>query len=1116
MKLQDIPFLSREVLQAQVDATRPFNPTAWQAGEVVVRAKDSALLLRQGDQLVNLANPTDAAGPLSYQAQNPLALWWMSQPKSRTVWLRYLLPQEVLRDWAGQITVDTRTADALKQSRHIQEATPSAAIAWLKDEFLLEAWPPASPESPSVMRALCAIHNRRTPDQLQWFGRKHTLDIRRDKAGVLWVERVASRKHDPDQAFTLIEGNIDFVDVALGLEPTQAESFQAAQTAASTFGSYLELWQLYGTKEWQRALKQAADIEAFHYTKASPLSDEGGGWRLHGDQQTATEWWKRWQALVGADEQVEISEDAPDWQADHYQDPAAEAPRNPLRGDISWDRQRNELILETNSREHPPASGYVCLSLAGHRTQHKRRIKARQLIESGHGVPALKALLQDSPTPTQRPSTLKALTPYARASFHQGKPTDRQADALHIALNTPDIALIIGPPGTGKTQVIAALERRLSEDSQGQMLAQQVLISSYQHDAVENALERTDVYGLPAIKIGASRRREGSDPVLNWCSRQLESVIVQRDEAIAKTPGHTLLVELDTLLTTLQVMGALPEERPAKLDRLEALLKQLAEQQRLRAPSAWWGAWEEARLRQAASSPPQGHLTEHQRLRYRRQVRALRVLPLSFADDGPQQATRLLASLDHLLGLLTSQDQALLQQARTAEAACSNELLNQLAALQTQLLDRLRRDECSTVQRSRLPNEMLALLKQLQDGLIDKLSTSRLNRATVLTRYAQALEDQPDRIRATVERYSSVVGATCQQAASRQMALLKEGSEDVLSGLQFDSVVIDEAARANPLDLFVPMALAGRRIILVGDPRQLPHLLDEEIEEEIRAERGAQVDSDLYKKSLFERLVRQLEKRRVTDGFSRVVMLDTQFRMHPRLGDFVSHWFYERPGLGKVKSGRPETDFAPTVPGFGVVVCAWINVPAEQGEEERHSKSRRRLAEAKRMAHEVDRLLKSLPPNTSVGIITFYAAQRDAIFEALARFNLTERGETGWRVCSEFASTPSGAERLRIGTVDAFQGKEFDVVLLSTVRCNRKPVNVADDAGLGDEAFERQASARYGHLRSANRLNVAMSRQRRLLVGVGDETMFQGPEAQRCVPEMQAFLQLCDEEARRG
>ena len=329
-------------------------------------------------------------------------------------------------------------------------------------------------------------------------------------------------------------------------------------------------------------------------------------------------------------------------------------------------------------------------------------------------------------------------------------------------------------------------------------------------------------------------------------------------------------------------------------------------------------------------------------------------------------------------------------------------------------------------------------------------------------------------------------------------------------------MVIDEAARANPLDLFVPMALAGRRIVLVGDPRQLPHLLDSEIEEEIHAERGQQVDSAVYQQSLFERLCRQLVERRATDGFSRVVMLDTQFRMHPRLGDFISKWFYERPGLGAVKSGRPASDFAPTVPGFETAVCAWIDVPADQGREERHGTSRRRVVEAKRVAREVQRLLKDLPGDMSLGVITFYAAQRDAIFEALARLDISERSEQGWRVLPEFATNPSGAERLRIGTVDAFQGKEFDVVLLSTVRSNRAAVSLPSDSEEAGEAFERQASGRYGHLRSANRLNVAMSRQRRLLVAIGDEPMFRGEVAQRCVPEMHAFLQLCDEEATRG
>ena len=1104
MKLDEVPFLTRDVLQAQVQGQK-FKPAEWLAGEVVVRVKDGILLLCQGKQIVTLST-TAGSGALLYQAHNPLVLWCMAPPKSSKVGLRYLLSQEVLPDWAGQITVDTRTADALKQSQHIKNATLPEAIAWLTEEFLLEG----APDATGSVRTLSAISNQAVSNQMQWLGRRHTLYIRRDDAGVLWVERVAKRKHDPDQAFTLIEGQMGFVDTAQGLVVTSADSFQQVQSASSSFGSYLDLWKLYGTKEWQRALKQAADIGAFHYTSLASLSEEGGGWLLQGDAGAAKAWREQWQELAGADEQAEVGSAAPDWHADHYQDPTAEQPRNTVRGKLGW--HNDVMVLETESRQ-PPPKGYVYLSLAGQRTAHKRRIKARQLIESGLGVPSLKALLQDLPTPTQRLSNLKALTRYARESFHKGNPTDRQADALYLAVNTPDVALIIGPPGTGKTQVIAALERRLSEDNQGQVIAQQVLISSYQHDAVENVLERTDVYGLPAIKVG---RSEGADLVQIWCNRQLERVSTQRDRAIQANPDYALLAELEELVTALLMLGALPEVRPAKLDRLEALLKQLAQCARVRVPGQWWDTWQDVRQESVLLSTPQGQLSEGQRQRCRRQVRALRMLPESFMDDGTQQATRVLATLSVYPGLLTSVHQSLLQQAREVREVPPVELLQSLSEMQKQLLDSLRRNERSTEQRSRLPEAMRVHLKKLDDLLAEKLSTTRLSQAAVLTRYANALEEQPERVRAAVERYSSVVGATCQQAASSQMAFLKQGSEDVLSGLRFDSVVIDEAARANPLDLFVPMALAARRIILVGDPRQLPHLLDSDIEEEIQAERGEQLVSKVYQQSLFERLWRQFEARVASDGFSRVVMLDTQFRMHPRLGDFISHWFYERPGLGVVKSGRQASDFLATLPGFGAAVCAWIDVPHEKGPEERCGTSRRRWVEARRMDQEVQRLLKELPVGMSLGVITFYAAQRDAIFEALTDLGVAERSEQGLRVLPQFASTPNGEERLRIGTVDAFQGKEFDVVLLSTVRSNRQPVTLPDDPTEADTAFERQASGRYGHLRSANRLNVAMSRQRRLLVAMGDEQMFRGVVAERCVPEMHAFLQLCDEEIERG
>uniref|UniRef100_UPI0025C21C3C AAA domain-containing protein n=1 Tax=Candidatus Accumulibacter sp. ACC012 TaxID=2823332 RepID=UPI0025C21C3C len=86
--------------------------------------------------------------------------------------------------------------------------------------------------------------------------------------------------------------------------------------------------------------------------------------------------------------------------------------------------------------------------------------------------------------------------------------------------------------------------------------------------------------------------------------------------------------------------------------------------------------------------------------------------------------------------------------------------------------------------------------------------------------------------------------------------------------------------------------------VLVGDHRQLPHLLEPEVESEVVETHGLSIDQrSAFSESLFERLWRQLKDREAADGFPRVVMLDTQFRMHPVLGEFVSKEFYEKEKL---------------------------------------------------------------------------------------------------------------------------------------------------------------------------------------------------------------------------
>ena len=96
-----------------------------------------------------------------------------------------------------------------------------------------------------------------------------------------------------------------------------------------------------------------------------------------------------------------------------------------------------------------------------------------------------------------------------------------------------------------------------------------------------------------------------------------------------------------------------------------------------------------------------------------------------------------------------------------------------------------------------------------------------------------------------------------------------------------------------------------------------------------------------------------------------------------------------------------------------------------------------------------------------------------------------------WR--STVNSQGETCERLRVGTVDAFQGKEFDIVFLAATRSNRiQPAN------------EKMKRRKFGHLLLDNRLCVAMSRQKRLLIVVGDAAM-----ATNHVPGLQEFLKLC-------
>src|SRR5581483_8198089 len=57
-------------------------------------------------------------------------------------------------------------------------------------------------------------------------------------------------------------------------------------------------------------------------------------------------------------------------------------------------------------------------------------------------------------------------------------------------------------------------------------VAGRILLTSYQHDAVENAASRTSVFGLPAMKVGKRRDQSGEDldGFHRWRLDQIEAV----------------------------------------------------------------------------------------------------------------------------------------------------------------------------------------------------------------------------------------------------------------------------------------------------------------------------------------------------------------------------------------------------------------------------------------------------------------------------------------------------------------------------------------------------------------------------------------------------------------
>jgi len=323
-----------------------------------------------------------------------------------------------------------------------------------------------------------------------------------------------------------------------------------------------------------------------------------------------------------------------------------------------------------------------------------------------------------------------------------------------------------------------------------------------------------------------------------------------------------------------------------------------------------------------------------------------------------------------------------------------------------------------------------------------------------LHKYQNFVQDWIEKLRNPTERdrddlrriyldNANVVGITCVQAANRGF------SEEFKS---FDVVIIDEVSKCTPPELLIP-ALKGKKLVMVGDHRQLPPMLDTSTLEEVAKTIGnTREELQFLEESLFKSQFESADE-------SIKQMLTTQYRMHPFIMGAINQ-FYD----GKLESGILEPDTKRAHHLAGEIIqesqhILWVKTPIEnQFLEQRNGTSYFNIPEIdaiERLCQQFENIwadkVANGEPKKEIAVITFYGAQLRKIDE---------------RLQSELFPSLE----IRTGTVDRFQGMERPVVIVSMVRNNNK----------GDVGFAKKPE----------RVNVAFSRAQELLIIVGCHNLF--------------------------
>ncbi|KIW42158.1 uncharacterized protein PV06_05739 [Exophiala oligosperma] len=292
--------------------------------------------------------------------------------------------------------------------------------------------------------------------------------------------------------------------------------------------------------------------------------------------------------------------------------------------------------------------------------------------------------------------------------------------------------------------------------------------------------------------------------------------------------------------------------------------------------------------------------------------------------------------------------------------------------------------------------QLMDALKREKNGLSSKIDDMRERQNTA----SRDMDLNRKRIQQEILDSAHVLCAT-----------LSGSGHEIFQGLniEFETVIIDEAAQSIELSALIPLKYGCSKCILVGDPKQLPPT--------VLSRAAAKFQ---YEQSLFARMENNHRKD--------VHLLDTQYRMHPEISLFPSKTFYDsrlKDGAGMAKLRHRPWHNSEVFAPYRFFDVQGMSQAATKG----HSLIN--VAELNVAMQLYDRLLNDVPKynfSGKIGIITPYKGQ-------LKELRLRFKQRYGEDITS----------KVDFNTTDAFQGRESEIIIFSCVRASTKGIGFLND-----------------------------------------------------------------------